>query len=516
MNDRALAQIDGTRTDFADGFRIVTDVENRRAGGNDILDFVLAFSLEARVTDGERLVYYQHVRLNIDVNREAETHFHTAGIRSDRLVDIVAQLGKLDNSFLNLLDVGVLQTENIAFQVNVLTSGHLGREAGGQLQERGDLAVDDDFAFIRKGNAGNHFKQRGLSGAVIADDTDGFTAVNFKRNVVERLVGLGIARLEEQRLEACLVVFVENIGFAYVLESNNCFCHTVPPLKHVRELFPETVVVEDTEGEHHDKLREENEKLRLVEPERSVIEEAVAVAVGEEVNRVEEHDKLQRFLEAVGIVHDAGQPEDTGHNRHNQALEVLAERGHRRGRPRQRQEKHKHHRAVEEELQIIPARTDSEENVDVHNQHEHEVYIQSGETGVGENGGNRKLDLGDKLPVGAQGFGALNDAVLNKEPRNDTDEHKGEEVNRERLMTAEIDMHGSHGLDADREGEPVNKDGERRFDDCPAGADNSAFICFNQLVFGEQKDLFSKSLVFFENRSNRISQKTTSVSYHQK
>ena len=135
---------------------------------------------------------------------------------------------------------------------------------------------------------------------------------------------------------------------------------------------------------------------------------------------------------------------------------------------------------------------------------------------VGQNCRDRELDLGDKLPVGAQGFGALDNAVLNEEPRNDTDEHEGKEVDGEGLVRAEIDVHGSHGLDTDGKGEPVNKDGERRFDDCPAGADDSAFICFNQLVFSEQKDLFSKSLVFFENRSNRISQKTTSVSYHKK
>ena len=67
-------------------------------------------------------------------------------------------------------------------------------------------------------------------------------------------------------------------------------------------------------------------------------------------------------------------------------------------------------------------------------------------------------------------------------------------------MTSEIDVHGAHGLDADREREPVNKDGERGLDDRPAGADDSALICFNQLVFCEQKDLFPKPLVFLENR----------------
>ena len=55
----------------------MTDVKNGRTRGNDILDLVLAFSFEARVADAQRFVDNQHVRLDVDVDREAETHFHT-------------------------------------------------------------------------------------------------------------------------------------------------------------------------------------------------------------------------------------------------------------------------------------------------------------------------------------------------------------------------------------------------------------------------------------------------------
>ena len=47
---------------------------------------------------------------------------------------------------------------------------------------------------------------------------------------------------------------------------------------------------------------------------------------------------------------------------------------------------------------------------------------------VGQDRRNRELDLGDELPVGAQGLGSLNDAVLNEEPRNDSHKHKGKKV----------------------------------------------------------------------------------------
>ena len=85
---------------------------------------------------------------------------------------------------------------------------------------------------------------------------------------------------------------------------------------------------------------------------------------------------------------------------------------------------------------------------------------------------------------------------------------EGKEVNRERVVASEVNVHGFHGFDTDREREPVYKNRKRGLHNSPAGADNGALVCFNQLVFREQKDLFSKSLVFLENRSN---QKTTSL-----
>ena len=237
MDDGSLSEIDGTRTDLSDGFRVMTDVKNGRTRGNDILDLVLAFSFEARVADAQRFVDNQHVRLDVDVDREAETHFHTAGVCSDRLVNIVAQLGEVDDFFLDLLDVFILQTENIALEIDVLTTGHLHREARGQLEQRRDLAVDDDLSGVGKGDPGNHFEQGGFTCAVIADDTDRFASVDVKGDVVERLVGFGIARLEEKSLETRLVVFVKDIGFADVFKGNDRFRHEIPPIKARQEAF---------------------------------------------------------------------------------------------------------------------------------------------------------------------------------------------------------------------------------------------------------------------------------------
>ena len=106
-----------------------------------------------------------------------------------------------------------------------------------------------------------------------------------------------------------------------------------PSLQYVGEPLAQAVVVEDAQQDDYDELREEYDELRFVLPEPSVIQEAVAVAVREEINRIEQHDEFERLVKAVGIVHNAGQPEDTRHNGNDQALKVLAERRHRGGRP---------------------------------------------------------------------------------------------------------------------------------------------------------------------------------------
>ena len=186
----------------------MADVQHGGAALDDIVDLVLTLALEARVTDGQRLVDNEDVGVNVDVDRKAQTHFHTAGVGADRLIDIVAQLREIDDSLLDLADVGVLQAEDVAFEVNVLAAGHLGGEARGQLEQRRDLTLDLDLALAGEGNAGDHLEDGGFTRAVIADDTDTFAALDVEGDVLERFVDLGVAGLEEQGAKTLLIVFI--------------------------------------------------------------------------------------------------------------------------------------------------------------------------------------------------------------------------------------------------------------------------------------------------------------------
>ena len=68
-------------------------------------------------------------------------------------------------------------------------------EAGAELDQRGDPAVDAHAAAGRLEDAGDELEQRRLARAVAADDAERFAAVDGKRNVSHRFD----ARLRRQR-----------------------------------------------------------------------------------------------------------------------------------------------------------------------------------------------------------------------------------------------------------------------------------------------------------------------------
>ena len=86
---------------------------------------------------------------------------------------------------------------------------------------------------------------------------------------------------------------------------------------------------------------------------------------------------------------------------------------------------------------------------------------------------------------GINSIGALHDAVLDEEPGDDADKHKGEEIKRKGgvLQAVEVDVHLLERLDADREGEPVDKYRECGLDRRPQRTDDGALVGLDQLIF---------------------------------
>jgi hypothetical protein len=71
-----------------------------------------------------------------------------------------------------------------AIEKNVLAAGELGVEAGAELEEGGDAAVDLERAGGDGERAGDELEQGGFAGAVATDDAGGLAAADFERDVV--------------------------------------------------------------------------------------------------------------------------------------------------------------------------------------------------------------------------------------------------------------------------------------------------------------------------------------------
>ena len=80
--------------------------------------------------------------IDVDGDGEAEAHVHPGRIGLDRRVDEVLELGELDDLVEAPRDFLLRQPEHDAVDEDVLAAGDLGMEAGAELDQRGDAAVD--------------------------------------------------------------------------------------------------------------------------------------------------------------------------------------------------------------------------------------------------------------------------------------------------------------------------------------------------------------------------------------
>ena len=104
------------------------------------------FSGEALVADRQHLVDQQHFGIDVDGHREPEPHVHARRVGLHRRVDEVLQLGELDDLVEAALDLPLGEAEHDAVDEDVLAAGDLGVEAGAELDQRRDAAVDGDRA----------------------------------------------------------------------------------------------------------------------------------------------------------------------------------------------------------------------------------------------------------------------------------------------------------------------------------------------------------------------------------
>ena len=159
------------------------------------------------VADGEHFVHEQHVGIDVNRDREAEAHVHAGRVGLHRRVDELLHLGELDDLVEAARDLALGQAEHDAVDEDVLAAGDLRVEAGAELDQRRDAAVDVHRAAGRLRDAGDELQQRALAGPVAADDAERAPGRHREGHVVARAVNVSSGSRSRIRLRDSSALF---------------------------------------------------------------------------------------------------------------------------------------------------------------------------------------------------------------------------------------------------------------------------------------------------------------------
>src|SRR5581483_6410318 len=95
-------------------------------------------------------------------------------------------LREIDDRVEAAVDLAPPHAEDRAAEVDVLAPAQLRVEAGSDLEQRADAAVDPSAAGRRLGDAREDLQQRALAGTVPADDPDDLAGPDVEREVAQR------------------------------------------------------------------------------------------------------------------------------------------------------------------------------------------------------------------------------------------------------------------------------------------------------------------------------------------
>ncbi len=124
---------------------------------------------------------------------EGQPHVHPARIALHRRVDELLDPREVDDLVELPAHLLAAHAQDRPVQVDVLPARQLRVEAGADLQQAGDPALDLDHARGRGGDPREDLQQRALAGAVPADDAQDLALLDLEADVFERPDGLALA-----------------------------------------------------------------------------------------------------------------------------------------------------------------------------------------------------------------------------------------------------------------------------------------------------------------------------------
>ena len=186
MQDATLIEKNRPLAEPSNRRHVVRDEKNRPSFLADVFHLVQAPTLKARITDRQNLIHQQDFGFQVGGYGESEANVHTARVALDGRVEELLDVGEGYDLVELALDLAIAHAQDRSIQVNILSPGQLGMEAGSDFQQGPDTAKDLGSALCRTGYSGEDLQKGGLSRSIPADDPHDFPSFYFERDVAQR------------------------------------------------------------------------------------------------------------------------------------------------------------------------------------------------------------------------------------------------------------------------------------------------------------------------------------------
>ncbi len=165
------------------------------------MDLAHASLAKIDISDSERFVYQQDLRIEMDRDRKRQAHNHTARIGLDGLIDEVADLGEVLDLADSLIHLFAGETQDGAVEVDILTAGELGIETRSELEQCRHTAIDRCAAGGGLEDACAHLQQSALARSIFPNNAKRLASLDFEGDIAQRpIVGMEAAAVQQRQL----------------------------------------------------------------------------------------------------------------------------------------------------------------------------------------------------------------------------------------------------------------------------------------------------------------------------
>ncbi len=186
INHRSMVEHHDPVTDPRNLVHIVPYKDKGTPHESDFGQSAKALRVKRHISHRQNLIKQQHIRTQRGRDCKAQPHRHAGGIALDGAVDELPQFRKINDLIDAGIDFAAAQTEHRCVHIDIFPACQDGIESGTKGNERSHPATDDGFSRVGLDQAVEHSQQRGLSRAIVPDESDAFTALQLKGDIAHR------------------------------------------------------------------------------------------------------------------------------------------------------------------------------------------------------------------------------------------------------------------------------------------------------------------------------------------